>query len=66
LLDSKSAESPMPQTALNMNFCGKILKMKTRVTVKKKKKMMMRSKVKMRTLSNKLSFQKMLVCSLFK
>jgi hypothetical protein len=43
LLDSKSAKSPMPQTTLNMNFCGKILKMKTRVTVKKKKKMMMTS-----------------------
>jgi hypothetical protein len=48
--------------ALKMNFCGKMIKIKLmRVVVKKKeKKIMVRTKLRMRKLNNNQSFQKTL------
>jgi hypothetical protein len=50
-MDSKSAASPIPYMTVKMTFCSQMFMIKTMtVTVKKKKKIMARSKVSMRTL----------------
>jgi hypothetical protein len=56
----RSAASPMSYMALKMTSHGKVLKMTMMMMTVTVKKIMERSKVRMRTLSNNLSFQKLL------
>jgi hypothetical protein len=52
----KNAASPMSQMALKITFGGNMLKMNT-VVKKQEKKMMVRTKVRMKTLSKNLHLQ---------